>query len=70
MLSSQSREICISSNEFGWVEWDRNLSGIVGSGTCTGNMAGFQRILLFGEYLHAGKGAAYGLGRYHLEKTL
>ncbi len=68
-LSRQSREIGISSNGFSWVEWDRNLSGIIGSGTFTGNMAEFQRILLFGEYLHAGKGAAYGLGRYHLEKA-
>jgi hypothetical protein len=23
----------------------------------------------FGGYLHAGKGAAYGLGRYYLEKA-
>jgi hypothetical protein len=68
-LSRQSQEIGISSNGFSWVEWDKNLSGIIGSGTYTGNMAEFQRILLFGEYLHAGKGAAYGLGRYHLEKT-
>ncbi len=68
-LSSQSREIGLSSSGFGWVEWDRNLSGIIGSGTFAGNMAGFQRILLFGEYLHAGKGAAYGLGRYRLEKA-
>ena len=69
-LSSQSREIGISSNGFSWVEWDRNLSGIIGSGAFAGNMAGFQRILLFGEHLHAGKGAAYGLGRYKLENTL
>jgi hypothetical protein len=67
--SMKSREIGISGNGFSWVEWDKNLSGIIGSGTYTGNMAEFQRILLFGEYLHAGKGAAYGLGRYHLEKT-
>jgi len=65
----QSREIGIGSNGFGWVEWDKNLSGITGSGSFSGNMAEFQRILLFGEYLHAGKGAAYGLGRYHLEKS-
>ena len=47
-LSSQSREIGLSSNGFGWVEWDRNMSGIIGSGTFAGNMAGFQGILLFG----------------------
>jgi hypothetical protein len=68
-LSRQSQEIGSNSNGLSWVELDRNLSGITGSGTWTGNMTEFQRILLFGEYLHAGKGAAYGLGRYHLAKT-
>jgi hypothetical protein len=68
-LAGQSREIVISANEFSWVEWDKSLSGIIGSGTWTGNMADFQRILIFGEYLHAGKGAAYGMGRYHMEKS-
>lgn len=68
-LSRQSQEICISKNGFSWVEWDKKISGIIGRGTFTGNMAEFQRVLLFGEYLHAGKGTAYGLGRYHLEKA-
>ena len=68
-LSRQSQEIGISNNGFSWVEWEKKLSGIIGSGTFTGNMAEFQHILLFGEYLHAGKGAAYGLGCYQLEKA-
>jgi CRISPR-associated endoribonuclease Cas6 len=68
-LSRQSQEISIRDNGFIWVEWDKKISGIIGSGTFTGNIAEFQRVLLFGEYLHAGKGAAYGLGRYRLEKT-
>ena len=32
-LSSQSRAIDFSNNGFSWVEWDKNVSGIIGSGT-------------------------------------
>ncbi|HEX2770361.1 MAG TPA: CRISPR system precrRNA processing endoribonuclease RAMP protein Cas6 [Geobacteraceae bacterium] len=68
-LSRQSQEIGISSNEFRWAEWDKGMSGIIGNGTFTGRMVEFHPFLLLGEYLHAGKGAAYGLGHYRLEKA-
>jgi hypothetical protein len=68
-LSRQSQEIGISSNEFRWAEWDKGMSGIIGGGTFTGRMVEFHPFLLFGEYSHAGKGAAYGFGRYRLEKA-
>ena len=68
-LSKQSREISIVSNGLRWEEWDNNLNGIVGSGSFTGNIAEFYRVLIFGEYFHAGKGSPYGLGRYRLEKS-
>jgi CRISPR/Cas system endoribonuclease Cas6 (RAMP superfamily) len=69
-LSSRCASIGISSNEFRWVEWDKGLSGIIGSGTFTGDLTDFHQFLLFGEYFHAGKGASYGLGRYRLEKAV
>jgi len=68
-LSRQSQEISIVSNGLRWVEWDKNLNGIVGSGTFNGNMAEFYPVLLFGEYFHAGKGSSYGLGCYRLERS-
>lgn len=68
-LSRQSQEIGISSNAFKWAEWDKGMSGIIGNGTFMGRMVEFHPFLLLGEYLHAGKGAAYGFGRYRLEKA-
>jgi hypothetical protein len=67
-LSRQSQEIGISSNGFRWAERDKGMSGIIGGGTFTGSMVEFHPFLLLGEYLHAEKGAAYGFGRYWLEK--
>ena len=68
-LSRQSQEICISSSGFSWTEWDKGMSGIIGSGTFTGSMVEFHPFLLLGEILHVGKGASYGLGHYRLEKA-
>lgn len=42
------------------------LSGICGTGLFEGDFSGFMPFLVFGELLHAGKGASYGLGRYAL----
>jgi hypothetical protein len=68
-LSRKSQEIGTSNNGFIWMGWDKKLCGIIGSWTFYGNLDQFQSMLLIGEYLHAGKGAACGLGRYHLEKA-
>lgn len=68
-LSSQSMEIAAGENDFRWVEWNRSLYGIVGRGTFAGVLTDFHHVLLFGEYFHAGKGAAYGLGCYRLAKA-
>ncbi|HEX9079540.1 MAG TPA: CRISPR system precrRNA processing endoribonuclease RAMP protein Cas6 [Desulfuromonadaceae bacterium] len=66
LLSMQSREIGISARGLKWIDWGKNLGGIMGSATFTGNLADFHSLLLFGQYFHAGKGSAYGLGRYRL----
>jgi CRISPR/Cas system endoribonuclease Cas6 (RAMP superfamily) len=68
-LSDHCSRIGISNNGFRWVEWDKGLSGIIGSGTFTGDLTDFHPFLLFGEYFHAGKGATYGFGCYRLEKA-
>jgi hypothetical protein len=67
-LSRKSNEINIIDNGFRWVEWDKKLSGIIGSAIFTGRMVEFHPFLLLGEYLHVGKGTAYGFGRYRLER--
>ena len=68
-MAKVSADIEIEDNEFRWVEWGRNLAGIIGKGTFTGNLVEFHPCLLFGENFHAGKGSAYGLGCYSLDKA-
>lgn len=41
-------------------------AGLQGSVCLTGELAPFLPFLLLGEYLHAGKGAAWGFGRYEV----
>ncbi len=66
-LSRESREVGISFGGLNWIEWGRNLGGIMGSVTFAGNLTDFHPLLLFGQYFHAGKGCAYGLGRFRLK---
>lgn len=69
-LSRESQIVGFVDNGYRWEEWDTNLGGIIGSVTFTGNLGEFHPFLLFGENFHAGKGAAYGLGCYRLEKAV
>ena len=43
-----------------------NRGGVQGSVHLSGDLAPFLPYLLLGEYLHAGKGASWGFGRYEL----
>jgi hypothetical protein len=45
---------------------DMRWGGLLGSVTYEGNMAPFWPYLLFGQYVHVGHGATFGLGRYRL----
>ena len=64
----------VAENNFHWIDQQNyhgkeRLSGIVGSGYLEGRLeAEFQIFLLLGEYFHVGKGVAFGLGRYLIEK--
>ena len=40
------------------------LGGVVGSATYEGDLAPFMPFLLLGEWLHVGKGATFGLGKF------
>ncbi|HEY6008333.1 MAG TPA: CRISPR system precrRNA processing endoribonuclease RAMP protein Cas6 [Geobacteraceae bacterium] len=56
-----------------WVDWGGEVpgsraSGLVGRAVFQGDLADFQPFLLFGEHVHLGKGASYGLGAYRIEK--
>jgi CRISPR-associated endoribonuclease Cas6 len=45
-----------------------NLAGVVGHWTLHGDLAPFWPLLVLGQWLHAGKGASFGLGRYRIEE--
>lgn len=58
-----------------WRDWTRYssrqqqkmvLGGVVGEWTLEGPLGPFARFLDLGQWLHVGKEAAFGLGRYHL----
>ncbi len=40
--------------------------GIVGSSKYEGNLAPFWKFLKFGELVHVGHGATFGLGKYRI----
>ncbi len=67
-LAMKSKTVSPVQNRFHWVEWGKGVSGVIGTGTFAGEMAEFHPFLLAGEYVHAGKGAAFGLGRFRLER--
>jgi hypothetical protein len=58
-----------------WTRWQRYSSrqdrrmeweGIVGRATYEGDFAPFWKFLRFGQYVHMGHGATFGLGRYRV----
>lgn len=66
-LAGLSGAIDVSGCTMQWVEWKKGpLEGVIGSGILCGDAEDFHPVLLLGEYLSCGKGAAYGLGRYEL----
>lgn len=44
-----------------------DLDGLIGSITLEGDLAPFAELLAMGEYVHVGKSATFGLGKYTLE---
>ena len=67
-MANSTNEIELDRNEFRWVEWGKNLAGIVGCGRFVGNLVHFHLCLLFVEAFHVGKGATYGLGSFSLHE--
>jgi len=66
----------VEASEVRWTDWERyssrqgtrmKLGGITGWVRYKGDLGPFLPYLAFGEYVHVGKGATFGLGRYSLE---
>jgi CRISPR/Cas system endoribonuclease Cas6 (RAMP superfamily) len=64
-----------AAHQLAWRDWTRHsnrqhqrmvLGGTVGRWTLRGDLAAFWPLLYLGQWLHVGKNATFGLGRYRL----
>ncbi|MBU1754056.1 CRISPR system precrRNA processing endoribonuclease RAMP protein Cas6 [bacterium] len=76
-IIERAERVKIKENQTEWYDWERyssrqdtkmNLGGIVGKVTYQGNMEEFLPLIALGSYVHAGKGATFGLGKYEVWK--
>lgn len=74
-LAKQAETIHDSKN-LKWLDWTRyssrqqqkmSLGGVVGKWQLEGELAPFLPFLYLGQWLHVGKNATFGLGKYQLE---
>lgn len=64
-LAVLAESITVTESSFHWHEWrSGRLAGITGEGVLCGDLSDFHPALLLGEYLHCGKDAAFGFGRF------
>ena len=76
-MIEDAKKVEIQERHIGWFDWERystrqqasmKLGGIVGRVTYTGNLNQFLPLIALGRYVHVGKGATFGLGRYEILK--
>ena len=74
-LIDRAASIRLLQDDTRWTRWQRYSSrqdrrmeweGIVGRATYEGDFAPFWKFLRFGQYVHMGHGATFGLGRYRV----
>jgi len=74
-LIKKAKEVMVAESDLEWYEWERysakqdtkmRMGGFVGNVTYEGNLKEFIPWLKAGELVHAGKGTAFGLGKYTL----
>jgi hypothetical protein len=66
-LSRQADAVTCTENHFALdTASGRRFSGVIGTGRFQGEFSGLMPFLVLGTYLHAGKGASYGMGAYEL----
>lgn len=72
-LNIQARNIDIDVSQLHWQDWTRyssrqqqrmTLGGLVGELRLTGDLTPFMPYLWLGQWLHLGKNATFGLGKY------
>ena len=77
-ILEQASEVSIIKNNLKWVQWERHsgrqrkkfgMEGFLGEITFFGEMDNYLPLLLFGQYLHLGKGTSFGYGKYLISQT-
>lgn len=72
-IIDRAQRIRLVRNDTRWISWSRYSSrqdqkmqwdGLVGAATYEGDLHPFWSYLRFGQYVHVGHGATFGLGRY------
>ena len=75
-LIDQAASIGLIKDDTKWTRWQRYSSrqgrrmeweGIVGRATYEGDFAPFWKFLSFGQFIHVGHGATFGLGKYRMD---
>lgn len=75
-LSEHARQTAMEEADLHWFGWHRYsarqkrripMGGLLGTFTVSGDLSSFWPWLWLGQWLHVGKGAVMGLGRYRLE---
>lgn len=76
-LAQAARQLHLAHSQLSWYDWHRKsarqggkpipMGGIVGQLELHGELAAIWPWLWVGQWLHAGKGAVMGMGRYYLE---
>jgi hypothetical protein len=74
-LIDRATEVRLADNQTRWVSWTRysnrqrqrmDWEGIIGPASYEGDLTPFWQLLKFGEFVHVGHGATFGLGKYAL----
>lgn len=77
-LLEQAESVRTSSHATRWYDWERyssrqnrrmKLGGLVGDVVFEGDWRPFLPVLALGEWVNAGKGTSFGLGRYRIVKS-
>lgn len=72
----EAEKIKTVSYDLQWFDWERystrqkrkmTLGGVLGQVKYEGNLKPFLQFLKLGEYIHAGKGTSFGLGKYRIK---